>query len=185
MRKIALTLLASIAAASFLPPTAAQASTYAFSFQATNIDLQAAGEIEVNAADEITAVSGEISGVVSQTIAGIAGNPNFPNPAYSADGSFIFDNVYHASGAPLDVDGLLFTTAQNPGGYWNLWASGSGVYSLYKLVGSYNYAVQGVGALNIAAAPELSTWAMLALGFAGLSFAGFRRPNRLVARSLV
>jgi Domain of unknown function (DUF4082) len=33
---------------------------------------------------------------------------------------------------------------------------------------------------NISVVPELSTWAMMLLGFAGLGFFGYRRSNRLV-----
>jgi hypothetical protein len=35
-----------------------------------------------------------------------------------------------------------------------------------------------IGGLNIATVPEPSTWAMMALGFAGLGFAGYRRGRR-------
>jgi hypothetical protein len=76
---------------------------------------------------------------------------------------------------PFDVDGLLFVTAQNPGGYWNLWGNSPGNYSLWESVGSTNYPIQESGNLNVTAAPELSTWAMLALGFAGFGVVGRRR----------
>ena len=39
-------------------------------------------------------------------------------------------------------------------------------------------------AFEFAIIPESSTWAMMALGFAGLSFVGFRRSRRAVALSL-
>jgi PEP-CTERM motif len=77
----------------------------------------------------------------------------------------------------FDYYGLLFTTAGNPGGYWNLWASSPGAYSLYESAGSYNYPIQEIGSLSVAAAPEPSTWAMLALGFAALTFVGRRRQQ--------
>ena len=76
---------------------------------------------------------------------------------------------------PFDVNGLLFVTAQNPGGYWNLWGNSPGNYSLWEFVGSYNYPIQESGTLSVAAAPEPSTWAMLALGFVALTFVGRRR----------
>jgi hypothetical protein len=39
----------------------------------------------------------------------------------------------------------------------------------------------GVGNLPLAAVPEPSTWVMLALGFAGVGFAGSRRAQRKTA----
>ena len=77
----------------------------------------------------------------------------------------------------FDYSGLLFTTAGNPAGYWNLWASSPGAYSLYESAGSYNYPIQEIGTLSVAGAPEPSTWAMLALGFAALSFVARRRQR--------
>ena len=102
-----------------------------------------------------------------------------PRAAYSPDGSFIYNNLYYSSGMAFDVDGVLFATLQNPGGYWNLWGSSPGDYSLWESAGSYNYPIAESGALSVAAAPELSTWAMLGLGFAGLGVAGRRRAPRL------
>jgi hypothetical protein len=84
----------------------------------------------------------------------------------------------------FDVYGLLFTTAQNPGGYWNLWSTSPGSYSLYESAGSYNYPVQGIGAATLAPAPEASTWVMLALGFAALGVRVRPRERRLADRGL-
>ncbi len=89
---------------------------------------------------------------------------------------FIYDNLYSPTGMAFDYSGLLFTTADNPGGYWNLWASSPGAYSLYELAGG-SYPIQEIGTLSVAGAPEPSTWAMLALGFAALSFVGRRRQR--------
>jgi hypothetical protein len=127
----------------------------------------------------VTAVSGVISGLTSQTISGVAANPSFPSASYSPDGSFTFNNVLHPTGNAFDVDGLLFVTAENPGGYWNLWGTSPGNYSLYESAGSYTYPIQESGTLSVAAAPEPSTWAMLAVGFASLGFFGRRRTARL------
>jgi hypothetical protein len=78
----------------------------------------ATGTMTVSAAGEVTAISGQISGLVDQTIGSVTPNPNFPGPAYSPDGSFIYDNLYYSSGMAFDIDGVLFATAQNPGCYW-------------------------------------------------------------------
>ena len=90
---------------------------------------------------------------------------------------FYYDNVYVDTSPHLDINGLLFTTAENPGGYWNL-SYDSGNYSLWESVVGNGYAVRETGALTMVPVPELSTWAMMGLGFAGLALAAFRRAPR-------
>jgi len=89
-------------------------------------------------------------------------------PGESRDGQFIYDNLYYAGQNPvLDVDGLLFTTAQNPSGYWNLWGNGPDNYSLWESTSGAGYPVQattGGVVVNVGVVPEPSTWAMLLLG---------------------
>jgi hypothetical protein len=184
MHKTLTTMIASIATAMLLTASAANATVYKFIFVSFDSQLTAAGEITVNAADEVTAISGFISGLADQTISTVSPNPNFSGPAYSPDGSFIYNNLYHPSGMAFDIDGLLFATAQNPGGYWNLWGNSPGDYSLWESSGSYNYPIQESGTLSVAAVPELSTCAMFALGFAGLGLAGRRRAPRPAEESL-
>jgi hypothetical protein len=167
-------IVAMIAAMLFTISTA-NAAVYRFTFESFDSELTAAGQFAVNAGGQVTGVSGAISGLANQTISAIVPNPNFAGPAYSPDGSFLYNNQYHASGMPFDIEGLLFATAQNPGGYWNLWGNSPGDYSLWESVGSSNYPIQESGNLNVTAAPELSTWAMLALGFAGFGVVGSRR----------
>jgi hypothetical protein len=184
MRKTIVTAFASFVMAALLPASPGNAAVYSFTFSSSDVELTATAEITVNGSDEVTAISGKISGLVDQTITGVTVNPNFPNPAYSSDGSFIYNNMYYKSNTVFDTYGLLFGTAQNAGGYWNLWGISPGVYSLYESRGSYNYPIQKTGTLTVAAAPELSTWAMLGLGFAGLSLARRRRAQRLADRGL-
>jgi PEP-CTERM motif len=184
MHKTLTTMIASLTAAMLLSASAANAAVYKFTFESFDSELTATGEFTVNAADEVTAVSGLISGLTDQTIGSITPNPNLPGPAYSPDGSFIYNNLYHPSGLSFDIDGLLFATAQNPGGYWNLWGNSPGNYSLWESATPYNYPIQESGTLSLAAVPEPSTWAMLGLGFAGLGLAGRRRIPRLAERSL-
>jgi hypothetical protein len=171
MRKSLITMIAAM----LFGVSTANATVYKFSFESFDAELTATGKITVNAAGDVTAVSGAISGLVDETISAVAGNPGFPGAAYSPDGAFIYDNVYHASGMPFDVDGLLFVTAQNPGGFWNLWGNSPGNYSLWASAGGGNYPIQESGNLSVAAAPELSSWAMLGLGFAALGLVGRRR----------
>src|ERR1700744_5225938 len=179
MRKIFVTTIAALSTAILFAITPANAAVYKFNFQANDAELTATGEFTVNAANEVTDVSGAVSGLANQTINGVAANPSFPGSSYSPDGSFIYDNLYSPAGNSFDYSGLLFTTAQNPGGYWNLWSTGPGAYSLYESAGSYNYPIEESGTLSMAAAPEPSTWAMLALGFASLGLFGRRRTARL------
>ena len=148
-----------------------------FSFDSSDAQLTATGEITVNAADQVTGVYGVISGLTNQTISAVTANSSFPSPSYSPDGSFIYNNVYYPTGMPFDVNGLLFVTDQNPGSYWNLWGNSPGNYSLWESAGSYNYPIQESGTLSLAATPEPSTWAMMLIGFAGLGFAGYCRTR--------
>ena len=125
-----ITTIAALATAAIFTMTAANAATYTFTFRSTDAQLTAKGEITVDAVDQVTAVSGVISGLANQTITAVTVNPGFPSASYSPDGSFIYDNVYHPAGMPFDVNGLLFVTTQNPGSYWNLWGNSPGDYSL-------------------------------------------------------
>ena len=179
MRK---SLIAMIAAMLF-GASAANASVYNFTFESADTSLTAAGRVIVGAAGEVTGISGAISGLADQTISAVAGNPGFLGAAISADGLFLYDNQFHVPGAPFDLDGLLFVTSQNPGGFWNLWESSPGHYSLWESAAGA-YPVQESGALSVAAAPEPSTWAMLALGLASLSLVGRRRRTARLAPAL-
>lgn len=178
MRKIISTSIIGFTTAIFLlSATVANAAVYKFSFNSFDAELSATGEIIVNGAGEVTGALGAISGLTNQTIGGVVSNPTSPSPAYSPDGLFIYNNMYYGAGAPLDINGLLFATAQNPGGYWNLWAASPGNYSLWESFGGSGYPIQESGTLSVTAAPEASTWAMLALGFAALGLVG-RRKSR-------
>ncbi len=184
MHKTLTTMIASLATTMLLAALPANATVYKFTFESFDSELLATGEITVNPADEVTAISGLISGLTDQTIGSVTLNSNFSAPAYSPDGSFIYNDLYYPSGLAFDIDGVLFATAQNPDGYWNLWGNSPGDYSLWESANSYNYAIEESGTLSVAAVPELSTWAMLGLGFAGLGVAGRSRARRRVEESL-
>ena len=134
MRKNLFTMIAGLATAMLLNASGANAAVYKFTFNSFDDELTATGEITVNPAEQVTAVSGVISGLVDQTITAVTPNPNFSSPAYSPDGSFIYNNVYYPTGMAFDTNGLLFVTAQNSGGYWNLWGTSPGNYSLWESV---------------------------------------------------
>jgi hypothetical protein len=171
MRKSLITMIAAM----LFGVSTASATVYRFSFDSSDAELTATGQITVDTAGEVTGVSGVISGLTNQTISGVAANPGFPNPSYSPDGSFIYNNLYYPIGMTFDINGLLFVTAENPGGYWNLWGNSAGNYSLWESVGSYNYPIEESGSLSLTATPEPSTWALMLFGFAGLGYVGYWR----------
>jgi hypothetical protein len=177
MRKTLVTTIAVLTTAMLFSMTSANASIYKFTFQSRDAELTAIGEFTVDSAEQVTNMSGAISGLTNQTISAVTANSSFPTASYSPDGSFIYNDVYHPTGMAFDINGVLFTTAQNPGGYWNLWGSSPGNYTLYESAGSYNYPIQEIGTLSIVATPEPSTWAMLVLGFTALGFVGQRRQR--------
>jgi hypothetical protein len=181
MHKSLFTTIAALTTAALLTVSVANAATYKFSFHSSDAELTATGEID--AADQVTGVSGVISGLVDQTISAVTPNPVFPSQALSPDGLFFYDNVYYPTGMSLDVNGLLFVTAQNLGGYWNLFGDSPGNYSLYESAGG-SYPVEESGTLSVTPVPELSTWAMLAMGFAGLGLVGHRRSTARLATTL-
>ncbi len=180
---IGATLIASLAVAAI---SEARASVYNFQF--TSPEATASGQFVVNPTnDQVTLISGSVSvsGQPIDTITTILADPSFPSP-YD-NGAFIYDNIYYAGNPVFDVDGVLFATAGNPGGSWNLWGNSADNYSLYEYVPNVGYAVAVTGTFTVSApevisfavsTPEPPSWAMLLLGFAGLGFAGYRKANR-------
>ena len=179
MKRAASALAATIFAALMLAVSPANAKLYFFTYESFDGSLKASGQFDADASGEVTQISGDITGPVSDTIVGMVANPNFPGAAYSPDGSFIYDNAFLGGPQFLNIDGLLFTTASG-GGYWNLWGNSPTNYSLWESVGGYNYPVQTSGRLSVAAAPEASTWLMMTLGFAAL-FAASRQRRAAIS----
>jgi hypothetical protein len=184
MHKNLITTISSLATAALFSMTMAHAATYNFTFESDDAKLTATGQFTVDAAEQVTNMSGAISGLTNQTIKAVTANPSFPTTSYSPDGSLIYNNLYYPTGLAFDINGVLFTTAQNPGGYWNLWGSSPGDYTLYESAGSYNYPIEEIGTLSVVATPEPSTWAMLILGFMGLGLVGRRQRAARLAPGL-
>jgi hypothetical protein len=155
-----------------------EACASVYDFQFTSPEATASGQFVVDPTnDQVTSISGSVSvnGQPIDTITTILAEPSFPSP-YN-NGPFIYDNTYYAGNPVFDLDGVLFATAGNPGGSWNLWGTGPDSYSLYEYVPNVGYAVAVTGTFAVST-PESSTWAMLLLGFAGLGFAGYRKAKR-------
>jgi hypothetical protein len=161
------------------------ASVYGFQF--TSPEATASGQFVVDpTTDQVTSISGSVSvnGQPIYTITTILADPSFPSP-YN-NGPFIYDNTYYAGNPVFDIDGVLFATAGNPGGSWNLWGNSADSCSLYEYVPNVGYGVAVTGTFAVSSevssfavsTPESSTWAMLLLGFAGLGFAGYRKAKR-------
>jgi hypothetical protein len=173
------TMIASMTAVIVATWSTANATVYNFTFNSTSESI--IGQLTVDTSDnEVTNITGTLSGIVNDTINGFIASPSFSNPVSLPGDAFIYDNVFYPSQDSLvDQFGVVFTTAGNPGGYWNLWSDAPGDYSLDEsnLAGDYPIIISG-GNLDPTAVPEPSTWAMMLLGFAGLGFVGYRRGKR-------
>jgi PEP-CTERM motif-containing protein len=180
---IAVALTASLAMA-----TISQAHASVYDFQFTSPEVIATGQLVVDpTTQEVTAINGwvSISGQPNDMITTILADPSFPGA--SSNGPFTYDNIFYGGNPVFDNDGILFATAGNPGGSWNLWGNGPDNYSLYESVPNVGYAIEATGTFGVsasdapnfaAAAPEPSTWALMLTGFAGLAYAGFRHRQK-------
>jgi hypothetical protein len=184
MSKTFVRLFAALAITASLPASDANATVYAFAFASFDGQLNATGQMTVDASNDVTAISGTISGLVDQSISGVVANPSFPNAATSPDGSFTYNDLFYNATQHFDIDGLVLATVENTVGFWNLWGNSPGDYSFWESVGYGNYPIQETGNLTVYAAPELATWAMMLAGFAGLGLAGRRPRPRLAAAAL-
>ncbi len=164
-------------AAALATPCVSHAAVFDLTFVGTTFTLDATLDASSLGGGEwlVTDMTGTVwtNGASPESTTLIPGGPgSFLTPS----GSFIVDNVLYSPANPqaFDIDGLPFTAA---GGEWNLWGNGSN-YTLATCVGgcyTFDYGSDAVSPI-----PELATWAMLAVGFAALGFAG-RRKTRPVS----
>jgi hypothetical protein len=172
-------MIASMAAAILATWSTANATVYNFTFNSSSESI--VGQLTVDMSDnEVTNITGTLSGLVNDTINGFIANPSFPNLVSLPGDAFVYDNMFYPHQDSLvDQFGVVFTTIGNPGGYWNLWSGAPGNYSLYEsnLAGDYPIAIDG-GSMAV---PEPSTWVMMLVGLAGIGSAAYRRgrKNRL------
>jgi len=153
MRKRFLATALSLAMATLCSATAAQATVYAYTFESFDTQLTMTGTMTVDGGNMITAMSGSLSGLVSQTVDTVTPNLNFPGQATSLDGRFYYDNLFVSGNPSLDLGGVLFTTQENNAGYWNLWGNGADNYSLYESV-SGGYPIAETGLFTVTAGPD-------------------------------
>ena len=81
MHKSLITAISSLATIALLSITTVHAATYNFTFQSSGAGLTATGQFPVDATDQVTGVSGVITGLVDQTINAVTANPGFPSPS--------------------------------------------------------------------------------------------------------
>jgi PEP-CTERM motif len=173
------TMIASMTAVIVATWSTANATVYNFTFNSTFESI--IGQLTVDTSDnEVMNITGTLSGIVNDAINGFIASPSFSNPVSLPGDAFIYDNVFYPSQDSLvDQFGVVFTTAGNPGGYWNLWSDAPGDYSLDEsnLAGDYPIIISG-GNLDPTAVPEPSTWVMMLVGLAGLGSAAYRRSRK-------
>ena len=109
-----------------------------------------------------------------------ADNYQGPSTGWRAgDGTDVFggDTTY-----AIDGNGLVFNTAPSGQGYvFGIYSVGANEYqgALFGPGGSNNYYAYNVPlTVSAGAVPELSTWAMMLLGFAGLAYAGVKQARK-------
>jgi len=119
---------------------------------------------------DVLGVSGNVDG---DAVTGLIANPNAPAWAYSADGLFMFDDMFQAAAPNLSWYGLLFQSASFE---YNLFSDSPSQYELYKS-DYHGYVANSVGAVTVAeqltgvqglggAVPEPESWALMIAGFA-------------------
>ena len=126
------TMIASMTAVILATGSAANATVYHFTFDSPSESI--IGQLTVDTSNnQVTNITGTLSGIVNDTINGFIANSSFSDAVSLPDGAFMYDNVFYpGQDSLLDQYGIVFTTAGNPGGYWNLWSDAPGNYLLDK-----------------------------------------------------
>ena len=176
-------------AAALLLAGQAHAATWLVNYASTG-DAPLSASLTVTASDVLNSVGGfdvtDITGNVDgDLITGLIANPNQPNPSYSADGLFIFDNVIFASAPNVSWYGLFFQGLS--GSEYNLYSDNASTFELYRAQNgnflSHSYgSVEAVKfASNGGGVPEPAAWTMMILGFGGIGAMLRRRKLALVS----
>ena len=122
-------------------------------------------------------------------ISGLVPNPTPGLPSLSPDGQFMFNNVGYGGDPHLDSNGILFTAGPYEYNIFSWIAPGSlsgNTPGIYQLVTNSpqgtldNFANPGtLLTREVSAVPEISTWMMMLVGFAGIGLTAYRRAQRL------
>lgn len=183
------------AMAAFSLPASAHAASYVLNY-VSNGAAPLTADLTVTTSDvlnsvggyDVTGISGNVSGDV---ITGLALNPDQPNYHYSADGWFIYDNVYYPDTRPVSYWGLLFTSA---GHEYNLFSDSATQYELYQATPGVGFTQNSLGTLftsrvelgsppnqaHVDPVPEPTSWLMMVAGFGLLG--AFMRSSRKAAQ---
>jgi hypothetical protein len=115
----------------------------------------------------MTAITGAFDGIA---ITGVAppGTCCFAFPPFN-------DNLVFVPAPFLDTNGIAFITQDGSG--VDIFFNGNGVPYGFRT----SFPKFGNGTFTLTAIPEPSTWALMALGFAGLGLAGWRSRRRSVS----
>ena len=162
------------------------------------VDVSTSGQILWWTPSLSTGVQSTGSGVVTLTY---SSNMFAPNSTGANDAAYfetaLLSGIIHGTGTDVqlsvasDDDALVYLDGQYVGGNPGVHGTGSTTINLGDLFGAQsleifyadraqvgaNLEVSLTGA-TVTAAPELSTWAMMLLGFAGLGFAGYRGSRK-------
>lgn len=191
-----LTAAAAASAALALMAGHAQAATWLLDYAATAGGTPATAALTIDAADTVNAVGGyDILGVHGNVdgdvVTGLIANPGQPFASYSADGWFIFDNVFWTSGAPaLSHPGLFFRAVS--GDEYNLFSDDASTYELYDARAGVGYVSHSIGALDISREaalgggpiPEPAAWMLMIAGIGGVGAMLRQRRSRLAPTAL-
>ena len=165
MRKILAALVLSLLAAT------AHAQTFAFSYSGVGVSGSGTLTAEQIAPDEYAIVAGtdDATGGGVSGILTLFANPDSPNETTSPSGYFLYDDLLFVGSDPvISNGGLLFTNGN--GGEVNLYSTGPDLYVDYDNTG-FNVSIN----LDPSPVPEPASFAMLAVGMAGLAVARRRR----------
>jgi hypothetical protein len=135
---------------------------------------------------DILSITGTVTGLGGAAIVGLIPNPNQPFPFNN--GTWIYDNVGFPAMPHLDNPGVLFTAGLYTYNIYTVSVDNAFTYYLSSNNpdGIYNPGQPGTLFADnnpVTGVPELSTWAMMLLGFAGLGFVAYRRTKSGLARA--
>lgn len=176
-----------VAASILLFSPTAKATVVPFDFETTSGpnpysvigSLTIANTLNVLNGFDILAITGNVFGLGGAAITGLVSNPNQPQP--TNNGQYIYDNVGFPGMPHLDNAGVLFTAGSYTYNIYTVASNDSFTYYLSSTNPNGIFDPGQPGTLfaddNVSAVPELSTWAMMLLGFAGLGFLAHRKKR--------